>query len=1115
MMQTRHFLPRAVILWAMIVGVSVFSAAAMAQDAAAEAPAGDAAAGADAEAAAPEKAPEKPSPFAIIPIETQVAVIVPDMLAFSDSLATLNGKAELEVEWMQDALGEFTRATSMRQGVDQEGAFIIAITNLQSVGTIPEPPVVMIVKVEDFDRFIENFDGQVNADIAEFYLSAGQRVFAKHVDGHAVMSAQLALIENYLPARDRGKAKFAGMIGTVGEDLLRRSHVALVVDLQQSAPRIKQAVEEYLTKQKPIATKAMKTDATRTLNEALFGMASASTTAILRDGTGAVVGLEFPEEGVSGAASVQFRPGTAMAKIFTNGDDTRAALNRVPLRSYIGTLSANFRGIDQRQLNTNIINEMDRVSRNPWSNVAKAIAPVLEEAAAITFAVFSQEQIGLGTNILQGSGVIDVNDASKYLQTTRRAFEDLGKDRINLGEIYSDDSRAAPSLSENEIIVTTNYNSSFLTIDNVSVDQYEFRYSLPPRMMAELGERAGTFMMLGGASQTGYFAPASNSVIFTTAADAPLVKGRPVVPQEHARAGHRAAVRTGAQQARPVAFGGVVHQHPRDRQTRRPGKQDDPRRRGGHLQHPARFVAVRHEPAGARQRRGRPGIHAQRDSPLARECARVPDRTAWRGHRRRKAVRLDRYDGWQQRPPADPQPPSPGTRERPDAAPAVLLPVQAASSPAKKGVSSDPAANPGRPNGSGTSRWMDTRRTTRNSVGMTWMLRISAGVYALALLAACVATVGHRSDVEADSHTAEPPHSATTADPAPAPPPDEQHSADPLPDKIVGFAISLHHTEHLDLYLESIDEIADLGCNAVEIVTPAFQEHGASDKIELLTGPGRGPSREMLVKLLSHAHRRGLTTTLMPVVLFTNPRGNEWRGKISPEYWDNWWDSYHRMTDYFLDIANESHVDIYVVGSELLSTEKQIARWEAVIKRAREKFSGRLAYSTNWDHFHVPTLWKQLDVIGISGYWDLTTKADDADRPTDAELAERWADIRKKVIDFAREQQRQVIITEVGYPSLPWGIKDPWNYVNSEKVASDTAVQARGYASFLKAWDDLLAPTDDGVGGGDTALVRGVYFYEWSPYFRGGPHDTTYGVRGKPAHGLVRDWLAARNGAHD
>ncbi len=205
-------------------------------------------------------------------------------------------------------------------------------------------------------------------------------------------------------------------------------------------------------------------------------------------------------------------------------------------------------------------------------------------------------------------------------------------------------------------------------------------------------------------------------------------------------------------------------------------------------------------------------------------------------------------------------------------------------------------------------------------------------------------------------------------------------------------------------------------------------------------------------------------------------------------------------------------VDTFCVGSELLSTEKQVDRWRELIAYARRRFSGRLIYSTNWDHYHVPTLWRDLDMIGISAYWDLTTLTD-SDQPDLEAATQRWRQIREKIIAFARDQNRPVLFTEVGYPSLPWALKDPWNYVNSEQATADPYAQAKGYQAFLEAWSDLL------VAGSPARRIEskqphpglaGVFFYAWDPYHQGGPDDTGYGIRGKPALDQLRRFLAKR-----
>ena len=331
--------------------------------------------------------------------------------------------------------------------------------------------------------------------------------------------------------------------------------------------------------------------------------------------------------------------------------------------------------------------------------------------------------------------------------------------------------------------------------------------------------------------------------------------------------------------------------------------------------------------------------------------------------------------------------------------------------------------------------------------------------------------------------------------------------------QLAGFALNVHHSDNHQTFLDAIDELAGLGFNSLEVTTPCFQTNGASDDIRVVVGPGRSPSRAHLRHVLRHARHRGLTTLLMPIVLFTQPRGNEWRGKIQPEDWSGWWESYRCMIDDFLDIAVETDVEIFCVGSELLSTERQSDRWRKLIAHVRQRFKGRLLYSTNWDHYQVPLFWDDLDMIGINGYWDLTAGSG-TDEPSPEHLSQRWRKVRADVLAFAGWRDRPILFTEIGYPSLPWALKDPWNYVpGTDQIQADAVSQARGYAAFLSAWDGLLhppqsVPTAQGPMG--DRRLEGVFFYEWDVYHKGGPRDTGYGVRGKPALDVLKTWLHYR-----
>ena len=312
---------------------------------------------------------------------------------------------------------------------------------------------------------------------------------------------------------------------------------------------------------------------------------------------------------------------------------------------------------------------------------------------------------------------------------------------------------------------------------------------------------------------------------------------------------------------------------------------------------------------------------------------------------------------------------------------------------------------------------------------------------------------------------------------------------------IVGFAINAHHIADLQLYLASVDRIAELNANSLIVLTPMIQRYVDSNRIEFV--PEKCASDEQLVAILQHARQRGLYTTLLPIVLIENPGTKDWRGVIRPKNWDEWWSSYEQFIDRFINIANQGGVDLLMVGSELNSTESQLSRWTHIIDRVRSRFSGQIGYSANWDRYAKVELWSKVDVMAVSSYFELLRDDPDADED---ELANAWTKERDALLAAAKRWNRPLLLSEVGYPSVPWASAHPWNYVVPAGAKADHEAQARCWRAFFKAWTGVIA--------GENSPASGFFGYFWSPYYHGDAWDTGYGINGKPAHAVVKDGFA-------
>lgn len=308
---------------------------------------------------------------------------------------------------------------------------------------------------------------------------------------------------------------------------------------------------------------------------------------------------------------------------------------------------------------------------------------------------------------------------------------------------------------------------------------------------------------------------------------------------------------------------------------------------------------------------------------------------------------------------------------------------------------------------------------------------------------------------------------------------------------IVGVALNVHHVSNLQVYLRGIDQIREMGANALIVLTPLFQHRVDSTDIRHLRY--RCPSDRQLITLLDYAREKGLRTTLMPIVLIEDPGEDDWRGVIRPTHWEAWWRSYNRLIDRFVEIAREAEVDILSIGSELNSTEDQTERWRRIVQRVRRNFPGRITYSANWDRYHAVPFWEIVDFIGISSYFEL--ERDRPGAPLD-DLVASWARERDRLLRFARRHDRPLLMTEVGYPSLPWANAHPWNYVANGESA-DHEAQARCWQAFFHAWTEKLSEPE--------GPAAGFFAYHWDPHHAGGAYDTGYGFRGKPSDQVLRD----------
>lgn len=302
-----------------------------------------------------------------------------------------------------------------------------------------------------------------------------------------------------------------------------------------------------------------------------------------------------------------------------------------------------------------------------------------------------------------------------------------------------------------------------------------------------------------------------------------------------------------------------------------------------------------------------------------------------------------------------------------------------------------------------------------------------------------------------------------------------------------GVALGLFSADSGFDYQFLLEEIRALRATDVLIAWVWWQDDVRATAIA--PRPGWSATDAQVAAAIGAARGLGLRVTAMPILRLVKTSSSEWRGQIAPADEDRWWASYDAFILRAATLARGAGARRFAVGSELLSREAMRARWLELIERVRLAAPDvEVMYSANWDHYREVSFWDAVDVVGVTGYFELTRKPGAAVE----DLAAAWAPVKIALGAFSRALGRPLVFTEIGYPSLAGAAAFPWDETRAAPI--DLEGQRRAYEAVARAWS--------GVG-----FLRGLYWWNWFGF--GGGHDGSYTPRGKPAAAVVRRWFEA------
>ena len=268
------------------------------------------------------------------------------------------------------------------------------------------------------------------------------------------------------------------------------------------------------------------------------------------------------------------------------------------------------------------------------------------------------------------------------------------------------------------------------------------------------------------------------------------------------------------------------------------------------------------------------------------------------------------------------------------------------------------------------------------------------------------------------------------------------------------------------------------GCNYLILAFGALQDTPQSEQIAV-SGP-HIPTDDELLQVIGYARDLGLKIVLKPML---NCRDGVWRAHINffdkevpcEPKWSVWFENYMDYITHFAAIAEETKCEMFMVGCEMVQTERKEKYWRELVRRVRTLYHGPLTYNTDKYQEDEVTWWDCLDVISASGYY-----------PQD-----KWEENLDRIETVVRKFQKPFFFAECGCMCREGCTKAPndWTYQGTYNLQ----VQA----DYFKNMFAVCSKRD---------WVEGFGFWAWvnNPSDDEGILDDGYGVYGKPSCEVIK-----------
>ena len=304
-------------------------------------------------------------------------------------------------------------------------------------------------------------------------------------------------------------------------------------------------------------------------------------------------------------------------------------------------------------------------------------------------------------------------------------------------------------------------------------------------------------------------------------------------------------------------------------------------------------------------------------------------------------------------------------------------------------------------------------------------------------------------------------------------------------EKSVGFSIFMWNSRNKFIaseFIQDIIRVKSIGANTIFLCPYIFVSNVSSSYV--FQGADTISTSDLSNAILI-IKTNGLKTGLKPHIgcLDGSPR-YLW----NPEDYDTAKTTYTSLITNYSGIAELLNVDYFIFGTELDNIAETESFFEDIITDVRQIYSGKISYSSSYNHFPVIKFWNLCDFIGINAWLYLS----DSKTPDRDQLIQSWQEWNSVLNYYSAYYNKKIFFTEIGYINMDYPAINPGDF-SSKESRNDTAQANCFYAAIenFKIFENYM----------------GMSIWNWE-LSMGTNINIDYTPVNKPAENVIRDlWI--------